>query len=136
MAALLVAAGAVEVLPVSINSPPPLQRTLSLLSSSFCRDRTDQYSNRAAGRKMFVSEKQGGKGYFSKRKTTQAVKTTPHINLEKGATLVLSTVKLFYREKEREINGDQEGCRLGLKLAHSLCFVSAGSSCMETAHPV
>jgi hypothetical protein len=51
-----------------------------------------------------------------KRKTTQAVKTTPHINLGKGATLVPSTVKLLHRKKERKINGDQEGCRLGLKL--------------------
>jgi len=30
------------------------------------------------------------------------------------ATLVPSTVKLLHRKKEREINGDQEGCRLGL----------------------
>jgi hypothetical protein len=31
-------------------------------------------------------------------KTTQAVKITPHINLGKGATLVLSTVKLLHRK--------------------------------------
>jgi len=37
-----------------------------------------------------------------KRKTTQAVKTTPHINKGKGATLVPSTVKLLHREKERK----------------------------------
>ena len=52
-----------------------------------------------------------------KKKTTQAVKATPHINQGKGATLVPSTVKLLHREKERKINGDQEGCRLGLKPA-------------------
>jgi hypothetical protein len=47
----------------------------------------------------------------------QVVKATPHINKGKGATLVPSTVKLLHREKEGKINGDQEGCRLGLKLA-------------------
>jgi hypothetical protein len=47
----------------------------------------------------------------------QAVKATPHINKGKGATLVPSTVKLLHRKKEGKINGDQEGCRLGLKLA-------------------
>ena len=52
-----------------------------------------------------------------KRKNCQAVKATPHINKGKGATLVPSTVKLLHREKEGKINGDQEGCRLGLKLA-------------------
>jgi len=30
------------------------------------------------------------------------VKTTPHINYGKGATLVPSTVKLLHREKERK----------------------------------
>jgi hypothetical protein len=35
-----------------------------------------------------------------KRKTTQAVKTTPHINYKKGATLVPKIVKLLHREKE------------------------------------
>jgi len=35
------------------------------------------------------------------KKSTQAVKTTPHIKLRKGATLVPSTVKLLHREKER-----------------------------------
>jgi len=37
-----------------------------------------------------------------KVKTTQAVKTTPHINEGKGVTLVPSTVKLLHRKKERE----------------------------------
>jgi hypothetical protein len=37
-----------------------------------------------------------------KDKTTQAVKTTPHINLGKGATLVPSIVKLLHRGKERK----------------------------------
>jgi hypothetical protein len=37
-----------------------------------------------------------------KEETTQAVKTTPHINLVKGATLVRSTVRLLHREKERK----------------------------------
>jgi len=41
-------------------------------------------------------------------KTTQAVKTTFHINQGKGATLVPSTVKLLHCDKERKINGDQE----------------------------
>jgi len=51
-----------------------------------------------------------------KKKTTQAVKATPHINLGKGATLVPSTVKLLHRKKKRKkINGDQEGCKLDLK---------------------
>jgi hypothetical protein len=50
-------------------------------------------------------------------KTTQAVKATPHNKSGKGATLVPSTVKLLHREKEGIINGDQEGCRLGLKPA-------------------
>jgi hypothetical protein len=36
------------------------------------------------------------------KKTTQAVKTTPHINYGKRATLVPSTVKLLHREKERK----------------------------------
>ena len=31
--------------------------------------------------------------------------------------MVLSTVKLLHREKEGKFNGDQEGCRLGLKPA-------------------
>jgi len=35
------------------------------------------------------------------KKTAQAVKATPHINQEKGATLVPSTVKLLH-EKERK----------------------------------
>ena len=34
-------------------------------------------------------------------KTTQAVKTTPHNNQGKGATLVLSTVKLLHRKKRK-----------------------------------
>ena len=33
------------------------------------------------------------------RKTTQAVKTIPHISKGKGATLVPSTVKLLHSEK-------------------------------------
>jgi hypothetical protein len=49
-----------------------------------------------------------------KRKSTQAVKATPHINKGKGATFVPNTVKLLHREKGKKINGDQEGCRLGL----------------------
>jgi hypothetical protein len=36
-----------------------------------------------------------------KRKITQAVKTTPHNNQGKGATLVLSTVKLLHRKKRK-----------------------------------
>jgi hypothetical protein len=44
------------------------------------------------------------------------VKATPHSNKGKGATLVPSTVKLLHHEKERIINGDQEGCRLDLKM--------------------
>ena len=52
-----------------------------------------------------------------KDKTTQAVKTTPHINLGKGATLVPSIVKLLTAKRKGKINGDQEGCRLGLKPA-------------------
>jgi hypothetical protein len=40
-----------------------------------------------------------------KEKTTQAVKATPHINLGKRATLVLSTVKLLYRECINEGKG-------------------------------
>ena len=31
--------------------------------------------------------------------------------------MVPSTVKLLHRKKERKTNGDQEGCRLGLKPA-------------------
>ena len=54
---------------------------------------------------------------LKRKEKTQAVKTSPHINQGKGATLVPSTVKLLHREKERKINGDQEGCRLGLKPA-------------------
>jgi hypothetical protein len=41
-------------------------------------------------------------GKKKKKKTTQAVLATPHINQGKGATLVPSTVKLLHREKERE----------------------------------
>jgi hypothetical protein len=52
-----------------------------------------------------------------RKKTTQAVKATPHIYEGKGATLVLSTVKLLHREKERENQWGSEGCRLGLKPA-------------------
>jgi hypothetical protein len=37
-----------------------------------------------------------------KRRTTQAAKTTPHVNKGKIATLVPSTVKLLHREKERK----------------------------------
>ena len=37
-----------------------------------------------------------------KRKSTQAVKTTPHINKGKGVTLVPSIVKLLHRKKERK----------------------------------
>jgi hypothetical protein len=40
---------------------------------------------------------------IEKEKTTQAVKTTPHIKLGKGATLVPSTVKLLHREKENSM---------------------------------
>jgi hypothetical protein len=50
-----------------------------------------------------------------KRKTTQAVKITPHIDSGKGATLVPGTVKLLHQRKKENINGDQEGCRLDLK---------------------
>jgi hypothetical protein len=56
-------------------------------------------------------------GEKKQKKTTQAVESTPHIDQEKGATLVPSTVKLLHHEKERKSNGDQEGCRLGLKVA-------------------
>jgi len=39
-------------------------------------------------------------------KTTQAVKTTPHINEGKEATLVPGTVRIFYRKgKERGRRG-------------------------------
>jgi hypothetical protein len=36
-----------------------------------------------------------------RKKTTQAVKATPHINEGKEATLVPSTVKLLHRKKLR-----------------------------------
>jgi hypothetical protein len=52
-----------------------------------------------------------------KRKNSQAMKATPHINSGKGAILVPSTVKLLHRKKEGKNNGDLEGCRLGLKPA-------------------
>ena len=45
------------------------------------------------------------------------MKATPHFNLGIGATLVPSTIKLLHGEKEGEIVGDEEGCRLGLKPA-------------------
>ena len=44
----------------------------------------------------------GPKRKEKKEKNTQAVKTTPHINEGKGATLVPSTVKLLHREMERK----------------------------------
>ena len=44
-----------------------------------------------------------------KEKSTQAVKTTPHINQGKGATLVPSTVKLLHHEKERKNQLGSEG---------------------------
>jgi hypothetical protein len=43
------------------------------------------------------------------RKTTQAVKTTPHMKLrKKKATLVPSTVKLLYRRQKRPSQGGPE----------------------------
>ena len=56
----------------------------------------------------------------------QAAKTTPHINQGNRATLVPSTVKLLHREKDGKINGDQEGCRLGLKPAPDESYNSTG----------
>jgi hypothetical protein len=45
------------------------------------------------------------------------VKNTPHIKSGKGATLVPGTVKLLCQKKKKNVNGDQEGCRLDLKLS-------------------
>jgi len=54
-----------------------------------------------ASNETMMSYKRGKK----KKKTTQAVKTTPHINNQgEGATLVPSTVK--HRKKEKKIRGD------------------------------
>jgi len=38
-------------------------------------------------------------------KTTQVVKTTPHINQGKGATLVSSTVKLLHQKRKGKLMG-------------------------------
>ena len=38
----------------------------------------------------------------------------------------MSTVKLLHHEKEGKINGDQEGCRLGLKPAPDESYNSTG----------
>jgi len=54
-------------------------------------------------------------GFAKKKKITQAVKNTPHINEGKGAALVPGTVKLLLQKKKKKINGDQEECRLDLK---------------------
>jgi hypothetical protein len=53
----------------------------------------------------------------TKRKTTQAVKTTPHINQGKGITLVPGTVNSSTNKNKKEVIRDQEGCRLDLKPA-------------------
>ena len=44
-------------------------------------------------------------------------KPLPTFIQKKGATLVPGTIKLLYQEEKKEINGDQEGCRLDLKLS-------------------
>jgi hypothetical protein len=58
---------------------------------------------------------------MKRRKNYAGSESHPHNNEGKGATLVPSTVKLLHREKEGKINGDQEGCRLGLKPAPDEC---------------
>jgi hypothetical protein len=50
---------------------------------------------------------------LKRKRTTQTVKITPHINEGKGATLVLGTVKLLHQKGN--IIEDPEGCRLDLK---------------------
>jgi hypothetical protein len=49
---------------------------------------------------------------LAQRKNYAGSETTPHMNLEKGATLAPGTVN-FITKKKKNINGDQEDCRLG-----------------------
>jgi hypothetical protein len=65
-----------------------------------CRPEKKKSKN-PAGSDRYITERHLPP-FIKKKKTTQAVKTTPHIIEGKGATMVPSTVKLLHREKERK----------------------------------
>jgi len=60
-----------------------------------------------------------------KRKTTRAVKATPHIYQRKGATLVPSTVKLLHCKKERKNQRGSGGLRAWPETGSSITYPSA-----------
>jgi hypothetical protein len=59
----------------------------------------------------------------------QALKTTPHINQGKGATLIPGTLKLLHQRGSEKRQWGSRGCRLGLKswlLMRKILKVSKG----------